>query len=438
MVFYAGADKYKVMISLKTSVPGPRSARVLEGLRKRNGGWGVPHPLVFSGKGEGAYCQDIDGNVFLDFASQVASNPLGYNYPELLDVIEQCRQFPVKFAGQDFSVQEHLEFIEVLLGVSPRGMDAAFIVNSGAEAVENAIKVCFRGRPTAKLGVSMEGAFHGRTLGALSLTNSKRVQKEGYPRLPALRLPFTEGAGAALERVLEQEAGSQEIGFVILECVQGEGGYNIAPKKLVKDLRAITREHGIPLVCDEVQAGLGRTGEWWSFQHYGIVPDLFTSAKALQVGAVVSSRKMFPGEAGALSSTWGGGHVIDLALGLKTIQIIRKRRLLESNIRLGKYCLKRLGELPVSGVRGLGLMAAFDLPTNKVRDDVVIECAKNGLLVLGCGTRGIRIIPSYTVQKEDLDAGFRIIGKAVRTCLKKGFRHRGQICQFMHCGDSVS
>jgi 4-aminobutyrate aminotransferase len=424
------------MIRLRTRIPGPRSHAILRRLKRKNGGWSVSYPLVFSGGGQGPYCEDIDGNTFLDFASQIASNPLGYNHPGLLDVLgEYSSRTPVRFAGQDFAVREHIAMIEELLSVSPKGMDAAFLINSGAEAVENAIKLCMRKRPATKFGLSMANGWHGRTLGALSLTNSKAVQKSGYMRLPMMRLPFGEGAAAELERILRSEASADEIGFLIIEHVQGEGGYNIAPKKMVEELRRITQKHGIPYISDEVQAGMGRTGQWWAFEHYGIKPDVFTSAKALQVGAVVSEKKRFPGVPGAMSSTWGGGDIINLAMGIRSIQIIRKGGYLRRNRILGAHMLKRLQEMPgIRNQRGLGLMLAFDLADAPMRDNVVVECARRGLLVLGCGQKGIRIIPPYVATAEDADKGLGIIEAAVKKCREHRFRHSGRICEFIHCG----
>lgn len=427
------------MIRLKTQVPGPKSLRILKGLKQKNGGWSVSYPLVFSGKGEGPYCEDIDGNRFLDFASQIASNPLGYNHPELLGVVKSYSdRFPIKYAGQDFIIREHIEMLEGLLSISPFSMDAAFLINSGAEAIENAIKICMRKRPATKFGISMAGGWHGRTLGALSLTNSNRVHKAGYVRFPAMRLPFNESAGAELERILRSEASADEIGFLLIEHVQGEGGYNIAPKKMVEDLRRITKANGIPYISDEVQAGMGRTGRWWAFEHYGIEPDAFCSAKALQVGAVVSRKSMFP-EPGAISSTWGGGHILDLAIGLKTIEIIRKDKLLRKNLLLGEYMLGRMRDIPnISNPRGLGLMLAFDLKDASMRDDLIVECARNGLLLLGCGQKGIRMIPPYVTAEDDADRAFDILERAIMKCLVGGFRHTGAVCDFIHCGRHIS
>ncbi|MBD3210773.1 aminotransferase class III-fold pyridoxal phosphate-dependent enzyme [Candidatus Micrarchaeota archaeon] len=426
------------MIRLKTKIPGPKSLKIIKQLKKRNGGWSVSYPFVHAPGGEGACCEDIDGNRFLDFGSQIASNPLGYNHPGLLEVLRSYQgSTPVKFAGQDFVIREHLDMIEKLAGIAPKGLDSAFLINSGAEAVENAIKLCMRKRPGTKFGISVERAFHGRTLGALSLTNSSRAHKRGYMRFPMLRLPFGDRAVERLETILETEAYPEEIGFIILEHFQGEGGYRIPPEGMVKGLYKIAKNNKIPYISDEIQAGMGRTGKWWAFQHYGVVPDAFTSGKALQVAAVVANHKMFPYEKGAISSTWGGGHTIDLAMGMKTIEIIKKQKLLERNRRMGGYLLSGLKDIEgIQNQRGRGMMLAFDMPTRKRRDDVIIECARNGLLLLGCGTQGIRVIPPFVIEKEEIDEGLEVIRNAVKATSRKSFRHSGKIHDFIACGRS--
>ena len=206
---------------------------------------------------------------------------------------------------------------------------------------------------------------------------------------------------------------------------------------MVKDLRRITKENGIPYISDEIQAGMGRTGRWWAFEHYGVIPDVFTSGKALQVAAVVARKSRFPNEKGAISSTWGGGHIIDLAMGMKTIEVIKKDKLLQRNIRMGKYCMKALKEIKgIANQRGRGLMLAFDLPTPKIRDNIIVECAKNGLILLGCGTRSIRVIPPYVVEEKDVDTAMEIIKKAMKRTGGVGFAHKGKICDFIECGKS--
>ncbi len=425
-------DLLKEMIHIRTDIPGRRSLTLLKKLKQLNGGWAEPLPFVHSGRGQGCYFYDVDGNKFLDFASQVASNPLGYNHPRLLKVVRQYQTHPVKYAGQDFTTKEHIHLLEELISIS-KGMDAAFLINSGAEAVENAIKIALRKQTAAKFGVSFESGFHGRTLGALSCANSKRVHKEHYFTFPMHRLPYDHTAGDAFQRILEQEGSEDDIGFIIIEPIQGEGGYNIPSNDLMQDISQLCRKHHVPLIVDEIQSGLGRTGKWWAHQHFDFHPDIITSAKALQVGAVVSKKNMFPKESGAISSTWGGGHILDMALGLETIRVIREYHLLEHNRRMGDYLKQKLFGLDVYNVRGIGLMCAFDLEDKKTRDNVFLQIVKHGVAVLPCGTVGIRLIPPYIVTEKDVDIAISVIDVALQKCRKKGFRHKGPVCEVHGC-----
>jgi len=398
-----------------TKVPGPKSRKMLERLKQVNGGWALPLPMAYAG-GEGCYMRDIDGNVFLDFASQIASSPLGYNHPAMNAVLKRYQHAPVKIAGQDFTPSEHLELIESILKISP-GFNAAFLTNSGAEAVENALKISMR-KKRGIYGASFERAFHGRTLGALSYTNSKIVQKAGYWTFPAQRLPFDDSAPAKLEDMIKREGGKENLSFVIIEPVQGEGGYRIASKAMMRGIRKVTADNGIPLIIDEVQSGLGRTGEWWAFEHYGIKPDVFTSAKALQVGATVADKKFFPEEPAAISSTWGGGSLIDLAMGATIIDTIRRDKLLLNCQRMGAYLLKRLHELAgkhreVLNPRGLGLMVAFDLADKKARDHFAEALLCNGLIAIGAGQNSMRLLPPYLVSEEEIDEAIGIMDRTL-------------------------
>lgn len=426
------------MINIKTSLPGQKSLNVLTKLKKLTGDYFDPYPFVHSNKGQGCYFQDLDNNVFLDFSSQIASNPLGYNNQELKQVIKKYFSIqPLKFAGQDFAVEEHLKLLEELLSITPKNLNAAFLINSGAEAVENAVKICMRKNEKAKFGIAFEGSFHGRTLGALSLTNSKQLYKKNYFTIPNKVLSYSEKAVDELENLLKNHS-SEEVAFVILEPIQGEGGYNIASKEMIKGLRKITRENKIPFISDEVQTGMGRSGKWWCIENFDIIPDVMSAAKALQVAATVSNRNMFP-EPGAISSTWGGGHKLDLALGAKTIQIIKKNKLLNNVNKQGKYLRKRLNELnKFSNVRGLGLLNAFTLPNEKLRNDLVIECLKNGLVLLGCGHESIRLIPPYIIKEKEIDEAINIIEKSYNNVNRKGFKHEGKICGYMNCGANIA
>ncbi|MDO8555607.1 MAG: aminotransferase class III-fold pyridoxal phosphate-dependent enzyme [Nanoarchaeota archaeon] len=404
-------------IHLKTSIPGPQSEKMLKQLARLNGAAGGMYPFVHAEQGSGCYFHDLDGNVFLDFAAQICSNPLGYNHPEVMKTVKQyVARSPVKFAGQDFAVQEHLELLEELLTITPKGLDAAFLINSGAEAVENALKICLRQRPAAKVGVSFVRGFHGRTLGALSCTNSKAVQKLHYPSFPMFRLSYDDGAPDQLRELVSRES-AENIGFVIMECVQGEGGYHVASKKMVQGVKKVCDEFAIPFIADEVQSGMGRTGQWWAFQHADIVPSVFTTAKALQVAATVASKSFFPVESGAISSTWGGGSLIDLAVGRTVIQVMKKERLLEHNAKVGLLLKQRVRELPqVEDVRGVGLMVAFDVDSEQRRESIVKECVKHGLVVLGCGRKGIRLTPPYVVSEKEIDEAMDVLEKVIHKC----------------------
>lgn len=387
------------------------------------------YPLVIRG-GKGCFLEDVEGRRYLDFTSNVATCPIGYGHPEVAEVIRRYASLGAhKVAGQDFYTEEQVLLADKLLSISPPNLSKAFFVNSGAEANENAMKLAYRLRslsmgidPNELAGVSCYGAFHGRTLGALTFTFSKPVQKKGYPELRAKRIHFcTEDDDERITEIsslLEREA--DRIAFVILELVQGEGGYNFASKRFVKEVRSSTQRYGVPLIIDEVQTGLGRTGRWWALEHYGITAELVTVAKGLQVGAALFEERFDPKERGAISSTWGGGDRIDMMVGLKTIEIIERDRLLENARKVGQYILKRLEEMAraheglVRKPRGLGLMVAFDLPDEKMRDRLEMEAFRDGLLLLGCGESTIRIIPPLIISEEEAEMGLTIIERELR------------------------
>ena len=425
-------------VRIKTSLPGPKSKPILEKMKKLNGGWSIPYPFSPSRKGKGCYFEDIDGNVFLDFACHYGSNPLGYNHPNLLRVVRQYANVsPIKIAGPDFYTKEHMTILEELVKIAPKGLNKAFIVNSGAEAVENAMKICMRHKPTGRFGVSFKYAFHGRTLGALSMTNTKVAHKLAFQQLPAHRLPFDETAPQFLHDIIKREGGEQNISFLIMEPIQGEGGYNIASPKMVKEIRKITKENNIPLISDEVQAGMGRTGKWWSIEHYGVKPDVITAAKALKVGATISSSKMFPKLEGSISSTWGGGHLIDMMVGVETIRIMKRQNLLAKNTKNGEYIMDRLRELQVkhpeiTNIRGKGLMIAFDFPNKRFRDHIQLTFVKKGLVTIGCGSSGVRLIPPYIITKKEIDEAFEIIESSLQEAHKK---HRHALDDFYRYGE---
>jgi len=379
------------------------------------------YPLVIK-TGYGCYLEDVDGKRYLDFTSNVCSCNIGYNNHEIIEVI---RSFvgtgALKIAGQDFYCPEQVELAEKLLEIVPKNLRKVLLVNTGAEAVENAIKFAFRKKGPLP-GVSCTGAFHGRSLGALSLTDSKAVQKKNYPEINHELIKFCTKDNDPEINSLEELIKREWIpAFVITECIQGEGGYNVASKKFIQNLRKVSRKYNFPLIIDEVQTGIGRTGKWWSFEHYGIKPDIMTAAKSLQVGAVITSKEYDPQEPGAVSSTWGGGSRIDMVIGLKTIEIIEKERLLKNAGKMGNYFMKRLKELQkkyhnkIIDVRGLGLMIGVELSKEKFKKEVEQKAFKQGLLLLGCGEKTIRIVPPLIITREEADKGLEIFEKVVKS-----------------------
>lgn len=403
-------------INIVSQPPGPKAARVIEAVKKNCYDSTFTYPLVID-TGEGCAIKDVDGNSFLDFTSNIGACPLGYSHPDVMAALAaMSRNGAHKIAGQDFYCKEHAELAEKFLSIVPQGFKA-FFINSGAEAVENSIKVAYRrraaeGRPMLP-GVSCKGAFHGRTLGALSFTFSKPVQKEGFPELPAIRIKFCTDDGDpeidAIDKVLQEN----KVAFVISEVIQGEGGYNVASPRFIKKLREATKAYGVPLILDEVQSGMGRTGRWWAFEHYGVTPDVMCTAKALQVGATAFKSELDPGVQGVLSSTWGGGSRIDMAVGTAIISAIKRDGLLDNANAMGERLKKGIGEMigkkSITGVRGIGLMIGIEFDTKQNRDAALVSLFRKGLLLLPAGQKAMRAIPPLVVNKDEIDEGISLL-----------------------------
>ncbi|MGI0037033.1 MAG: aspartate aminotransferase family protein, partial [Nitrososphaera sp.] len=345
--------------------------------------------------------------------------PLGYSHPAVLQVLsEYSKNGAHRIAGQDFYCKEHAELSESVKSIIPSGFKM-FFVNSGAEAVENAIKLAYRKMstqtPSLLPGVSCVNAFHGRTLGALSFTQSKPVQKAGYPELPVLRIKFCTNDNDqeldSVQNILEQT----KVAFIMTEVVQGEGGYNIASNRFIQTLRRCSEQYGVPLVLDEVQSGMGRTGKWWAFEHYNVKPDIMTAAKALQVGMSAYDARFDPSEQGALSSTWGGGNRIDMAVGTATIDVIKKDRLLENATAMGQRLQRGIADLSkdiksgITGVRGLGLMIGMEFDSKSRRDELINKAFRKGLLLLPAGQKAMRVIPPLIINGEEVDEGLDLL-----------------------------
>jgi 4-aminobutyrate aminotransferase len=394
-----------------------KSSYVVKKMKKLTYNSTFVYPLVIK-DGQGCYIEDIDGEQYLDFTSNISSSPLGYGHPEIKELIKRYGDIGAhKIAGQDFYCEEHILLAEKLLSITMSN-SKVFFINSGAEAVENAIKLAYRKNGPLP-GISCLNAFHGRTLGALTFTFSKKVQKSNFPEFSVKRIKFCTSDNDPEIDEIEKLAREYKISFIITELVQGEGGINVASKKFAKKLNLISIKYNIPLIIDEIQTGLARTGKWWAFQYYGIKPDMISIAKSLQVGAVVFDKKFEPTQQGVLSSTWGGGNRIDMAIGIKTIDIIARDKLLEKVNKNGDFLKQCLIELKnvndtIMDVRGIGLMLGVEFYKKEDRNKVINKLFKNKLLVLPAGIKTIRILPPLIITKKEISKGLEIFERVLK------------------------
>lgn len=430
-----------------TNLPGERAKQWVDFHHSYAATSTYVYGFVLDANGEaiGPFCTDVDGNVLLDFTSHVASAPLGYNNPLILDRIGDIAiADPLKIAGQDFYVSGGwppeapempgpTQLMERLVDLgSPYDLDRVFLSNSGAEAVENGIKICYA--DGGHRAVTFEGAFHGRTLGALSLNRSKRVHRKGYPEVPGvISVPYcactngctcgwrTDGPGGnVLADRLDPDQGNlpaDELAFLIFEPVQGEGGYRIPSDDFVADISEIADRYEINIVADEIQSGLGRTGEMWGIDHLDLEPDVICSAKGLRVGATLGREDIFPAEKGRISSTWGAGNILASMRGVATIDAIREEGLMDNAVERGRQFLETFADEDTPGVtdtRGRGLMLAIDFESKERREAVVDEAFSRGLLILGCGYRTIRLLPPLDVTEREMELATELFVESIQ------------------------
>jgi len=396
----------------------------------------------------GPFCTDVDGNILMDFTGQVGAMPLGYNNPKILDPLAEFDLVdPLKIAGQDFylpangvpgddeTIPGPADLMERLTEISGQyEMDTVFLSNSGAEAVENALKISFDDTH-GKYTITCEGAFHGRTLGTLSVNRSKEIYRRQFPEIPSVHdIPFCTDRTcspescdcgfffddtSSLRKMLADETGyvnSDEVAALIMEPVQGEGGYRFPSDSFMDEIANLCDHHDLQLVVDEVQSGLGRTGEWWASDHYAIEPDVIASAKGLRVGATISREDVFPDERSRLSSTWGAGDILSAAQGTLTIDAIEEYDLMDNAVERGtqfKAVLDDASTPDIVDVRGKGLMLAVEFEDKERRESVQRAAFERGLLILGCGKRTIRVLPPLDVTEREINLGAELFIEAV-------------------------
>lgn len=400
---------------INTLLPGPKATKIINIIKEISYDSTFTYPLVIA-SGRNCIIKDIDGNAFLDFTSNIGTCPLGYSHSEIIEVLKEYSKNGIhKIAGQDFYCEEHAKIAQKVASIVPKNFKT-FFINSGAEAVENAIKIAYK-KMGSLPGVSCINAFHGRTLGALSFTFSKPIQKANFPELPVKKIKFCINDNDVEIDSIERLLRENKIAFILSEVIQGEGGCNVASKQFIKNLRKFANQYGVPLILDEVQSGMGRTGKWWAFEHYEVKPNIMSIAKALQVGVTAYDKIFDPVERGVLSSTWGAGSRIDMAVGTKIIDVINHDRLL-SNATIRGDTLKKglkemVGKKGIIDVRGIGLMIGIEFDTIERRDNKLIELFKKGLLLLSAGQKTMRVMPPLTIGEEEVQKALVIMNEVL-------------------------
>jgi len=431
---------------LITALPGPKAKQLVErDHRVLSPSYTRDYPLVAK-KGHGALIEDVDGNTFLDFAAGIAVVSTGHCHPQVVAAIQKQAAELIHMSGTDFYYPNLVELAEKLASIAP-GKEAkrVYFGNSGTEAVEAAMKLA-RYHTKREKFIAFYGCFHGRTIGSLSLTASKAVQRKNFGSLLSgvFHMPYPNtyrgGSGVRPEHAsadclayLEGElfkriVDPEDVAGIFIEPIQGEGGYMPAPAEFLQGLERICRKHGILLVADEVQSGMGRTGKWWASDHAGIEPDIITVAKGIASGmplsAIITRASVMNWKPGAHASTFGGNPV-SIAAALATIDLL-ERSYISNAARMGEFILQQTGNWRerhkiVGDIRGKGLMIGIEFVLDQktkekapeLRNRIVQKAFEKGLLILGAGENSVRLAPPLVIDEEQADGAIRILDNCI-------------------------
>jgi 4-aminobutyrate aminotransferase len=428
-------------------VPGPRARTLIErDERVLSPSYTRCYPLVVD-HGEGAIIQDVDGNRFLDFNAGIAVCATGHCHPKVVAAMQEQAARLIHMSGTDFYYENMVQLAEKLAEVAPGDVARRiYFGNSGTEAVEAAMKLARYTTGRDKF-IAFHGAFHGRTMGSLSLTASKVVQRKHFgPLVPGVHHavypdPYRRPTGITaddyavqcvrnIEDILfRHTVPAEEVAAIFVEPIQGEGGYVVPPRAFFDELQALAQRHGILLVFDEIQSGMGRTGKMWACDHFQAVPDLLTSAKGIASGmplsAVIARRELMEWRPGSHASTYGGNPVA-IAAALATMELLQSE-LMNNAERQGNYLLDRMRDWPrrfrnVGDVRGLGLMLGIELVRDQstkerapdLRDRIVDMAFERGLLILGAGQNTIRLCPPLVINRDQADFAVSTLEECLR------------------------
>ena len=434
---------------LKTALPGPNAKRVLAGDTEYiSPSYTRSYPLVAK-SGRGIVVTDVDGNEFYDFSAGIAVVSTGHCHPHVVEAIQKQAAELIHMSGTDFYYESMVTLAARLSKIAPMpGPHKIYYGNSGAEAVECALKLAryHTKRPNI---IAFFGAFHGRTMGALSLTASKPQQRRRFsPLMPGVtHVPYPDlyrgrkdaaqdpdAFALSCARFIEDKLFKttlppEEVAAIFVEPVQGEGGYVVAPTIFMQELRRICDRHGILLVLDEVQSGAGRTGKWWAVEHTGVEPDMVCMAKGIAsgmpLGVTLSKADLMDWIPGSHASTFGGNPVC-IAAALATLDVIEKEGLLKNSQEVGDHMRKRMADWPkkhkiVGDVRGRGLMIGVEIVKDQKtreygaseRDRIVEHAFEQGVLFLGCGPSTIRIAPPLIVTIDEADVAVDVLEESI-------------------------
>jgi 4-aminobutyrate aminotransferase len=427
-------------------LPGPKAKALIE--RDQNvisPSYPRGYPFVMD-YGRGTRVWDVDGNEFLDFAAGIAVTSTGHSHPEVVKAIQEQAEKFIHISA-DFYHEKWVELGEQLDQIAPFKEDAiSFMTNSGTESVEAAIKLA-RYHTRASQFIGFLGGFHGRTLGSLSFTASKSLYHEGFfplmngvthvpfpdPYRQVLKSQPGEGYGETVVRYIEEQVlgkilPAEDVAAVLVEPIQGEGGYVIPEASFFPALRRMCDRHRILLIADEVQSGMGRTGKWWAIEHFGVEPDIVCTGKGIAsgipLGAIIARKSVVTWPVGSHGNTYGG-NPIACAAALATFRLIGSE-FMDNAVRVGKVAMEILTDIAdrhpcIGQVRGMGLMIGVDFVkdketkehNSKLRDSVVDFAFEKGLLTLGCGKSTIRISPALNVTEAEIIQGLEIFETAI-------------------------
>jgi len=435
----------KIVPDIKGVLPGPKSKRIINMEEKYLATTTKHLPLTVK-KGSGALIEDVDGNTYIDFTSGVCVTNIGVSHPKVVEAVtEQIKDF-IYFAGTDFSYEIQANLAKKLTEMTPGNFaKKVFFANSGAESVEAAIKIS-KWSTKRNQFIGFIGGFHGRTMGANAFMGCKAVQRERYfPMMTGvLQIPYAycyrcayhdeyPKCGIWCAKIIEEIYFKQilaptEVAAILVEPIQGEGGYIVPPDEFIQELATIAKKYEIVLIVDEIQTGLGRTGKMFAVEYTGVIPDIVTVAKGiasgLPMGAVIFDAKHDFKVKGAHSNTFGGNPAC-CAAALATIGIIEEEDLVKKARQDGNYMKERFLELQqkyefIGDVRGRGMFLACELvtdpmlktPASELCDYIVEYCFKKGLILMPCGFSSIRFVPPLNTPKEHLDKGLEILEEA--------------------------